>query len=132
MAACIIRAIWSEAPPAPAATTISTGLVGSHAMAGAFVIAHAVNAAPAAILRTILCIVSSLCSASVDAWRVFGTRPWSWPRNWIADLQSELDRACVSEEPGFRDRRSDADHLQMCRGVRLRALFKRLHRGFDP
>src|SRR4051812_38254327 len=29
MAACIIRAIWSEAPPAPAATTISTGLVGS-------------------------------------------------------------------------------------------------------
>src|SRR5882672_10363010 len=31
MAACIIRAIWSEAPPAPAATTISTGLVGSQA-----------------------------------------------------------------------------------------------------
>src|SRR5215208_5331336 len=34
MTACIIRAIWSEAPPAPAATTISTGLVGSHAAAG--------------------------------------------------------------------------------------------------
>src|SRR5882672_8212552 len=32
-AACIIRAIWSEAPPAPAATTISTGFVGSHASA---------------------------------------------------------------------------------------------------
>src|SRR3989441_5633383 len=31
IAACIIRAIWSEAPPAPAATTISTGFVGSHA-----------------------------------------------------------------------------------------------------
>jgi len=31
MAACIIRAIWSDAPPAPAATTISTGLVGSQA-----------------------------------------------------------------------------------------------------
>src|SRR4051812_5884548 len=31
MAACIIRAIWSEAPPAPAATTISTGLLGSQA-----------------------------------------------------------------------------------------------------
>jgi hypothetical protein len=31
IAACIILAIWSEAPPAPAATTISTGLVGSHA-----------------------------------------------------------------------------------------------------
>src|SRR5262245_53042601 len=34
-AAWIMRAIWSEAPPAPAATTISTGLVGSHADAGA-------------------------------------------------------------------------------------------------
>ena len=35
IAACIMRAIWSEAPPAPAATTISTGLVGSHpAIAG--------------------------------------------------------------------------------------------------
>src|SRR5438874_13569379 len=34
IAACIMRAIWSEAPPAPAATTISTGLVGSQANAG--------------------------------------------------------------------------------------------------
>src|SRR5205814_7610580 len=33
IAACIIRAIWSDAPPAPAATTISTGLVGCHASA---------------------------------------------------------------------------------------------------
>src|SRR5882672_6803903 len=45
MAACIIRAIWSEAPPAPAATTISTGLVGSHAMAGAH--ASMIASAPA-------------------------------------------------------------------------------------
>src|ERR1041384_8814006 len=30
-AACIMRAIWSDAPPAPAATMISTGLVGSQA-----------------------------------------------------------------------------------------------------
>src|SRR5712692_11109271 len=44
MAACIILAIWSEAPPAPAATTISTGLVGSHAMAGAAISANAENA----------------------------------------------------------------------------------------
>src|SRR4051812_49903657 len=43
MAACIIRAIWSEAPPAPAATTISTGFVGSHARAGVL-IARAANA----------------------------------------------------------------------------------------
>src|SRR4029450_4603364 len=35
IAACIMRAIWSEAPPAPAATTISTGFVGSHAATGA-------------------------------------------------------------------------------------------------
>src|SRR6266850_235129 len=45
MAACIILAIWSEAPPAPAATTISTGLLGSHAKAGA-----AVSASPASAL----------------------------------------------------------------------------------
>src|SRR5712691_3527966 len=44
MAACIILAIWSEAPPAPAATTISTGLLGSHATAGAAASAHAENA----------------------------------------------------------------------------------------
>src|SRR5258705_12136240 len=40
IAACIILAIWSEAPPAPAATTISTGFVGSHATAGAAVSAN--------------------------------------------------------------------------------------------
>src|SRR5258705_4507697 len=40
MAACIILAIWSEAPPAPAATTISTGLLGSHASVGAAVSAN--------------------------------------------------------------------------------------------
>src|SRR5260370_42034846 len=40
MAACIILAIWSEAPPAPAATTISTGFPGSHAKAGAAVSAN--------------------------------------------------------------------------------------------
>src|SRR3981081_3544398 len=41
IAACIIRAIWSEAPPAPAATTISTGLVGSQAIAGTLDVAIA-------------------------------------------------------------------------------------------
>src|SRR5437879_11228757 len=40
IAACIILAIWSDAPPAPAATTISTGFVGSHAMADAAVSAN--------------------------------------------------------------------------------------------
>src|SRR5882724_1039233 len=46
IAACIIRAIWSEAPPAPAATTISTGLVGSQAaIAAAFASTAAASAA---------------------------------------------------------------------------------------
>src|SRR5436189_6094787 len=47
-AACIIRAIWSDAPPAPAATTISTGLVGSQAKAG---LAHRTADARAAVQR---------------------------------------------------------------------------------
>jgi hypothetical protein len=47
MAACIIRAIWSEAPPAPAATTISTGLVGSQAASAGVVAIMAVKAAAA-------------------------------------------------------------------------------------
>src|SRR3954468_5957899 len=33
IAACIMRAIWSDAPPAPAATTISTGFVGCQSAA---------------------------------------------------------------------------------------------------
>src|SRR5437762_3939836 len=45
IAACIMRAIWSEAPPAPAATTISTGLVGSHAASGELEYAAAAKAA---------------------------------------------------------------------------------------
>src|SRR5215470_826846 len=36
-AAWSMRAIWSDAPPAPAATTISTGLLGSQAKDGALV-----------------------------------------------------------------------------------------------
>src|SRR5882672_10113453 len=48
MAACIMRAIWSEAPPAPAATTISTGLVGSHAASAAGDMIAPSRATPAA------------------------------------------------------------------------------------
>src|SRR5262249_25044539 len=47
IAACIIRAIWSEAPPAPAATTISTGLVGSQAASAGALTIMAVKAAAA-------------------------------------------------------------------------------------
>ena len=53
IAACIIRAIWSDAPPAPAATTISTGLVGSQATAGALVSATQ-QAAPAQARKVLI------------------------------------------------------------------------------
>src|SRR6516225_8445514 len=58
MAACIIRAIWSDAPPAPAATTISTGLVGSHATAGS--VASTIVSAVPAPRQIVLLILSSL------------------------------------------------------------------------
>src|SRR4029450_11440153 len=35
IAGCLMSALWAEAPPAAAATTISTGFVGSHAATGA-------------------------------------------------------------------------------------------------
>src|SRR3954465_6283930 len=54
MAACIMRAIWSEAPPAPAATTISTGLVGSQASADPV---NARAASPAVIPRARICLL---------------------------------------------------------------------------
>src|SRR5690348_4867719 len=50
IAACIIRAIWSEAPPAPAATTISTGLVGSQPASAGVLKGIAASAAAALIL----------------------------------------------------------------------------------
>src|SRR5258708_36092338 len=53
IAACIMRAIWSEAPPAPAATTISTGFVGSQpAIAGALASMADSTAADFMIFRT--------------------------------------------------------------------------------
>src|SRR5258708_19596492 len=52
MAACIILAIWSEAPPAPAATTISTGLEGSQATAGPAVSANKASVLHLANLMT--------------------------------------------------------------------------------
>ena len=50
IAACIMRAIWSDAPPAPAATTISTGLVGSQAAASAGALARMAERAAAAVM----------------------------------------------------------------------------------
>src|SRR5258708_14430101 len=59
MAACIIRAIWSEAPPAPAATTISTGFVGSHARTGVDARARAERTAAAMPMGARLVIMGS-------------------------------------------------------------------------
>src|SRR5216110_2414496 len=61
IAACIIRAIWSEAPPAPAATTISTGFVGSQAAAGAPAnMSASAEPAQSCVRSRILVIASSL------------------------------------------------------------------------
>src|SRR3954471_18252765 len=78
IAACIMRAIWSEAPPAPAATTISTGLVGSQAaLAGA----AASTIASAEALQRLICD-SVICDGflamafSLD----FLSGRWRYPR----------------------------------------------------
>src|SRR4051794_14598000 len=64
MAACIIRAIWSEAPPAPAATTISTGFVGSHASACAPSASPANAATPAANVLSFIPVSSGVFKKS--------------------------------------------------------------------
>src|SRR4051812_21463806 len=61
MAAWIIRAIWSEAPPAPAATTISTGLVGSHAAPAAPFASTRPASAPAIRPQSFLITLLLLC-----------------------------------------------------------------------
>ena len=67
IAACIIRAIWSEAPPAPAATTISTGLVGSQAaMAGALASMAASAAVALMVFRTCFIPMSWFGPAASD------------------------------------------------------------------
>src|SRR4029077_19266755 len=71
IAACIIRAIWSDAPPAPAATTISTGLLGSQATAGAAASAIARAAAPA---RQVL-LISGISSSSSHGPSAMCARP---------------------------------------------------------
>ena len=63
IAACIMRAIWSEAPPAPAATTISTGFVGSHAATGA--LASAIASATLVVFTNLFMPVSSF-----DYWKI--------------------------------------------------------------
>src|SRR6266852_3321683 len=62
IAACIIRAIWSDAPPAPAATTISTGLLGSQpAIAGA--LRSTAASAAAVLVRCRTCLIPQIILA---------------------------------------------------------------------
>src|SRR5215510_5336012 len=67
-AAWIMRAIWSEAPPAPAATTISTGLVGSQANAGAALI----MAARAALPHKLVMLAKLVIVRFLPVWPRFG------------------------------------------------------------
>src|SRR3954471_10866867 len=67
IAACIMRAIWSEAPPAPAATTISTGLVGSHAADAGTLTIMAAKAAAAFPKRSTCFLPKYLVSPANDA-----------------------------------------------------------------
>src|SRR5882724_11412740 len=72
-----MRAIWSEAPPAPAATTISTGLVGSQAAIAGALASMAVTAAIAFIMfRT-----------------CFSPYVFVWPANAGAGLQAKSCKA---------------------------------------
>src|SRR6476619_5521444 len=71
IADCIIRAIWSDAPPAPAATTISTGLLGSQAMAGA--VASTMTSPAAAPRQAVL--ISGISSSLDVLSRAAGREP---------------------------------------------------------
>src|SRR4051812_4383515 len=82
MAAWIILAIWSEAPPAPAATTISTGLPGSQAATLA-VQSERPAAAPARTARLLL--ISLLLSFDFDCYAA-----------WRAGALAQSDRYCMA------------------------------------
>src|SRR5712671_198378 len=69
IAACIMRAIWSEAPPAPAATTISTGLVGSQAASDALEQAAAAKAAAQKLNFLLMALLLVGIAPPYAAWR---------------------------------------------------------------
>src|SRR5437867_3061978 len=111
MAACIIRAIWSEAPPAPAATTISTGLVGSHATAGT----------PASMIASVTAVLAKLfiyppfansVSLTQDLTCAFPTLQTSESSDSVAfgsrDAPLRRGRGLFAAFPQVRERRFDA------------------------
>src|SRR5262249_15463300 len=96
IAACIIRAIWSEAPPAPAATTISTGLVGSQpANAGALATMAVATAAAFMISRTRF-FLEALDELLISVLR---------PASYLAELQPPVQAASDAGLYDFRMRR---------------------------
>src|SRR6187455_213594 len=68
MAACIIRAIWSEAPPAPAATTISMGLVGSQAAQAGVATARAATEAAIPVAKRRMVFLLYVFQAILARW----------------------------------------------------------------
>src|SRR4051794_39529464 len=70
-AACIMRAFGSDPPPAPAATTISTGLFGSQATAGA----AASTKASAAVAQRQVGLISGIASSLDVTGGMAKTRP---------------------------------------------------------
>src|SRR3954469_24938164 len=78
IAACIILAIWSEAPPAPAATTISTGFVGSHAALTEGAPSARAHAAPAKKPNAFLILPPFI--GLVRLRRLDARAPWRSPR----------------------------------------------------
>src|SRR5215472_5469689 len=76
MAACIMRAIWSDAPPAPAATTISTGLVGSHPASAGALVRVAAKTAAAAVIGCRTCLILFLIVLEVRLARYGRRQQW--------------------------------------------------------
>src|SRR5215208_4161252 len=76
MTAWIIRAIWSEAPPAPAATTISTAFEGSQAaFAGAANASIEAQSAQATFFDACMSFPPNIFVLVVDSFRRGGERP---------------------------------------------------------
>src|SRR5262245_350420 len=101
IAACIMRAIWSDAPPAPAATTISTGLLGSQASVGALASATASAAVP----PTIMFFATGI--ASLLEFRII--------RFWAAGREPALPLVVVAHSAALCPRCKGAGTSQGCR-----------------
>src|ERR1700750_2455488 len=85
IAACIIRAIWSDAPPAPAATTISTGLVGS----------QAAGAGTAAIRATKAAAALSICPTRIfPLYRCFCLETHPNTSRHFGDFNAQVQGGC--------------------------------------